>query len=601
MTMTKTKILRSVLSAVALSVFLLPVSALSESEDERFEALAARYVDEKPALSPVKATDLGDHRYDDLLDHVGEAAKSRALAFYIRFRADLAAIEWQSLSRANQVDAALLRHELDKRIWTDMELEEWRWNPLVYTDLSGLAVYGLMARDFAPLEQRLMNVASRLRQMPRFFAEVRQALEPARVPRIHAETAVKQNRGVLANIDGLVIPAADVLSAGDRKILDQAIEIARDAVAEHQLWLQDMLVPGASGDFRIGAALFDAKLHFALNSALGRREIRQRAETEFKRVRGEMYAVAQEIYRGLYPHTRFPEQAGDYFRQAVIRAALEQAYAKLPGRDEIVDVARQSLVETTAFVRENNLVRVPDDPLEIIVMPEFQRGVALAYCDSPGVLDKGQKTFYAVAPLPDEWDDTQVRSFLREYNLLSTHNLTIHEAMPGHYLQLAHSNEYPSTIRALLRSGPFIEGWAVYAERVMTDAGYRDGDPLMRLIQLKWYLRAITNATMDQAIHVDGMTRDEAMKLMIEGGFQEEREAAGKWVRAQLTSAQLSTYFVGYQEHADLRAEVERREGSSFDLRRYNDRVLSFGSPPVRYVRALMLDEPIPGPIEMAP
>jgi uncharacterized protein (DUF885 family) len=166
--------------------------------------------------------------------------------------------------------------------------------------------------------------------------------------------------------------------------------------------------------------------------------------------------------------------------------------------------------------------------------------------------------------------------------------------MPGHYLQLALSNRHPSMLRAMLGSGPFIEGWAVYVEKVMADAGYLDGDPLMRLIQLKWYLRAITNAIIDQAIHVDGMSRDAAMKLMIEGGFQEEREAAGKWVRAQLTSAQLSTYFVGYQEHIDMRTAVESAWGDEFTLRRYHDQALSYGSPAVKYVRAEMLDERIP-------
>jgi uncharacterized protein (DUF885 family) len=234
---------------------------------------------------------------------------------------------------------------------------------------------------------------------------------------------------------------------------------------------------------------------------------------------------------------------------------------------------------------------LPDDPLEIIAMPAFKQGVALAYCDSPGPLEKNQKTFYAVSPIPAAWTRAQTDSFLREYNTRSVRNLTVHEAMPGHYLQLAHSNRYPSTLRALLSSGPFIEGWAVYTEGMMLDEGYHADDPLMRLIQLKWYLRVVINALLDQAVHVDGMQRAAAMKLMTETGFQEEREAAGKWTRAQLTSAQLPTYFVGSQEHFALRAEAERRGG--FNLRQYHDKVLSFGSPPVRYVRALMFDLPI--------
>ncbi len=194
----------------------------------------------------------------------------------------------------------------------------------------------------------------------------------------------------------------------------------------------------------------------------------------------------------------------------------------------------------------------------------------------------------------EDWTPEQVRSFLREYNLRSLHNLTVHEAMPGHFLQRAHSNRYPGKLRAVLSSGVFIEGWAVYTEMMMVEQGFLDKDPLMRLIVLKWYLRDITNAMLDQAVHTEGMTRAEAMQLLVEDAFQEEREAAGKWTRARLTSAQLSTYFVGYLEHDDLRREVEEAWGDQFHLKKYHDKVLSFGSPPVQFVRALLLEREIP-------
>jgi uncharacterized protein (DUF885 family) len=306
-----------------------------------------------------------------------------------------------------------------------------------------------------------------------------------------------------------------------------------------------------------------------------------------------MYEIARQVLAGRPGAPATPASPTPAEQQAAIRAALDLAGAERTPREGVVDFARATLADTTRFVREKNFVTVPDEPLEIILMPEFQRGFSVAYCDSPGPLDRGQRTFYAVSPIPAEWTEAQVESFLREYNTRSIANLTIHEAMPGHYLQLAHSNRYPSVLRAMLGSGPFIEGWAVYGERVMQEQGYRDGDPLMQLVQLKWYLRSITNAIMDSAIHVDGMTRDEAMRLMVDTGFQEEREAAGKWVRAQLSATQLSTYFVGYQEHSDLRAEAERRLGQRFDLKAYHDQVLSYGSPPVRLVRALMFEQPV--------
>ncbi|MEJ2602453.1 MAG: DUF885 domain-containing protein [Gammaproteobacteria bacterium] len=572
----------------------LPLAAAAGAADRRFEALATRYVDEMPALSPVTATLLGDHRYDGELDRITPRARAAEAAFYRSILQALGDVDRGALTRPNQVDAGLLEHEANFALWRLEQLRDWAWDPLIYTGLAGSAIYALMAREFAPLEARLDSVTRRLSALPAFLAEVRATLEPDRVPAVHAETAVSQNRGVLTVIEEMVLPAADGLEAQARQRLDAAVAEARTAIERHQTWLEETLLPAAAGDFRLGRDLFDRKLAFTLDSPLSRAEVRARAEREYERVRDEMYRVAKTVYAERYPYTQLPDAPTEHLRQAVIRAALEVAYDALPERGKIVEIAERQLEQTTAFVRDRNLVRVPDEPIEIIVMPEFQRGVAVAYLDAPGPLDKGQKTFYAVAPLPADWTEAQVESFLREYNLYSLQDLTIHEAMPGHYLQLAHANAYPSVLRSVLASGPFIEGWAVYAERLMIDEGYLDHDPLMRLVNLKWYLRAVVNAMLDQAIHVEGMTRDEAMRLMVEGAFQEESEAAGKWTRARLTSAQLSTYFVGYQEHADLRAEVEAEWGGEFTLRRYHDTLLSFGSPPGRYVRALMLDLPVP-------
>jgi len=582
------------LMLLAFCVALQPAAlAAAASPDARFDALSKRYIDEFGRYSPVSATQLGDHRFDSELDDLSAAGRARTLAWVKGVLGELQGIDHSQLSRANQVDAAMLENQLRYAIWSEETYRDWSWDPLVYTQLTGQALYGLLAREFAPLPDRLRSLTSRLEKLPRLLEQARANLVLARVPSIHAETAVKQNPGVMSLVDGLVVPQLGALPPADRARLERAIAAARTAVQEHQRWLEGTLVPAAKGDFRIGAGLYDQKLAFALMSPLSRKDIRARAEAEVLRVRNEMYAVARTVLAGREGAPPLPDSPTADEQQAAIAAALELAYADRPARDGVVDLAKATLAETTAFVRQRDFVTVPDEPLEIILMPEFQRGVAVAYCDSPGPLDKGQRTFYAVSPIPDDWTDAQADSFLREYNSRSIANLGIHEAMPGHFLQIAHSNRYPSVLRAMLFSGPFVEGWAVYAERVMQEQGFRGDDPLMRLVQLKWYLRAVTNAIMDSAIHVDGMTRDEAMQLMTVTGFQEEREAAGKWVRAQLTSAQLSTYFVGYLEHADLRAEAERRGGERFDLKAFHDHVLSFGSPPVRFVRALMFDEPI--------
>jgi len=578
---------------LALALIASPAFAATGGADARFEALSQRFIGEFGRYSPVYATALGDHRFDGELDDLGIAGRARTLAWTRGLLAELEAIDRGALSRANQVDAAMLENQLRFWIWSEETYRDWSWDPLVYTQLTGQALYGLLAREFAPLPDRLRSLTSRLEKLPHLLEQARANLVPARVPSIHAETAVKQNPGVMNLVDRLVVPQLGTLPAADRARLERAIAQARTAVQEHQRWLEGTLVPAAKGDFRIGARLYDQKLAFALMSPLSRKEIRARAEAEVLRVRNEMYAVARTALAGREGAPPLPDSPTADEQQAAIAAALELAYADRPARAGVVDLAKATLAETTAFVRQRDFVTVPDEPLEIILMPEFQRGVAVAYCDSPGPLDKGQRTFYAVSPIPDDWTEPQVDSFLREYNARSMADLTIHEAMPGHYLQIAHSNRYPSVLRAMLFSGPFVEGWAVYTERVMQEQGFRAGDPLMRLVQLKWYLRAVTNAIIDSAIHVDGMTRDEAMQLMTATGFQEEREAAGKWVRAQLTAVQLSTYFVGYLEHANLRAEAEQRWGEDFSLKRYHDKVLSFGSPPGRFVRALVFDEPI--------
>ena len=581
--------------AIAFLLMSFSASATAQSmADEAFENLGHQYLGELPGLSPVSATYIGDHSADDQLDQVSSEARQKTRDVYLKYRKLLADIDRDALSRANQVDAELMYSDIESGLWSLDTLQEWAWNPVRYVGTSGSAIYNLVARDFAPITERLNNAAARLEQMPRFLAQARSSLVPERVPKIHAETAVRQNPGLNSIIDNMILPEMDVLSAAERTRLEAAIETARDAIAEHQTWLEEELLPRAAGDFRIGAELYDVKLGFALSSPMGRKEVTARAESEYEAVRNEMYEISKEIYADDHPYTTFPDQPDEAFKQVVIRAALEKAYQELPERDGIVDIARQQLQQATDFVIEKNIVTMPDEPIEIIIMPEFQRGVTLAYMDSPGPLDKGQKAFYAVAPLPTDWTDEQTNSFLREYNLYSIQDLTIHEGIPGHHLQLALSNRYPSALRGVFSSGPFIEGWAVYAERVMIDEGYLDHHPLMRLINLKWYLRAVTNAIIDSAIHVDGMTRDEAMKLMIEGGFQEEREAAGKWIRAQLTSAQLSTYFVGYQEHIEMRHAVEEAWGEEFTLRRYHDQALSYGSPPGKFVRALILNEPIP-------
>ncbi|PPJ42124.1 MULTISPECIES: DUF885 domain-containing protein [unclassified Pseudoxanthomonas] len=561
--------------------------------DAAFADLSKRALEGWLQLSPAGATQIGEHKYDGELDDLSAAGRQKGLEFSKKILAELDATDIAALSRENQVDAAILRNQLQYDIWTAETLQSWAWDPQVYNNVAGGAIYGLMAREFAPLPDRLKSATARMQKIPALLAQARENLDPARVPKVHAETVAKQNAGILSIVDTFITPHLKELPEADRARADAAIDGLKKAVAEHQAWLDKTLVPNAKGDFRIGQALYDQKLQFALLSSLSRADIKQRAEGELKRVREEMYGIARTVLKDKPGAPALPETPTSEEQQKAIEAALELAYAERPARDKVVPDAEAALAQATEFVRKHDLVTLPDAPVEIIEMPEFQRGVAVAYCDSPGPLDKNLKTFYAVSPIPDEWDQKQVDSFLREYNSRMIHLLSIHEGTPGHYLEGWHSAKFPSTLRAVLRSGMFAEGWAVYTEKMMSDAGYLDNDPLFHLVQMKFYLRTIANAILDQGVQVDGWTREQAMDLMVRQTFQQEREAAGKWTRAQLTSAQLPTYFVGVQEHFDMRKAAEAKQGAQFNLKAYHDQVLSYGAPPVRFVRQLMLDEPI--------
>jgi uncharacterized protein (DUF885 family) len=555
--------------------------------DADFDQVAQVWLDESIRLSPPYATALGDHRHDDQVGDLGPASWHARSMLARRSLEQLEGIDRSALSRERQVDAALLDNSLRGDIWTHDVLQAWAWDPLVHNEYAGSALFSLIAREFAPLPERLRAATARMEAFPALLAGTRDALQPARVPPVHAQTVSGQNRGLNSLVD-LVLAEAGALQGAERSRLMEAGRIAKLGIEAHQQWIDTVLVPGAQGDFRLGAELFDAKLAFALNSPLSRAEIKRQGEAEMARVRDEMYQISSQVLDGREGAPEAPRRPNDEQRQAVIAAAMELVYADRPSRNGLVEAAEAMLASATEFVRERNLVTVPDEPVRIVLTPEFQRGVAVAYCDSPGPLDREQPTFYKISPIPDGWTDEQAESFLREYNTRAMEGVTVHEAMPGHYLQLAHSNRYPSVVRAVLASGPFVEGWACYAQDVMVEAGHLDGDPLYRLANLKFLLRVIANALLDIGVHVDGMERDEAMRMMTQDAFQQESEAAGKWIRAQLSSAQLPTYFVGWQEHWALRREMQEPQGESFDMKAYHDELLSFGSPPVRYARALM-------------
>lgn len=433
-------------------------SRASTRPSAAFHALGARYIASYTRLNPTEATTLGEHRWDDRLPDISAAGRAAKAAEWRTLLAQLARIDRNALSRENQVDYALLENELRYSLWNDERLQAWAWDPQIYNGIAAGALYGLAARDFAPWPQRLRAATSRMEALPGFLAESRRQLVPSRVPQIHAETVSRRNQGLLDTVDEMLVPHLGELAPAERARFEAAHQRLKAAVAEHQKWLDQTLVPEARGDFRLGPQLYDEKMCFALQSSLTRADLKARATKAAEEIRARMYALAREALAGRGDAPPLPDNPSAAQQQAGIEAALALSYAKRPPRDGLMAKARETLKQATDFVRAKGFVEVPDTPVRIIEMPRSQWGYAVAYDDPPGPLDRDQPNFYAVAPIPPDWTDEQATSFLSEYNDYMIHELSIHEAMPGHYLQLAHANRYPGTLRALLQSGPFIEG-----------------------------------------------------------------------------------------------------------------------------------------------
>src|SRR5437870_3306751 len=560
------------------------LNAAATTQDDTFQKIARDYVEQYLQSNPEQATELGDHRFDGELTDYSSEARAKDLATQKEFRDKLNAIDGSQLTGANNIDFRILKENIDYQIFQDEELKQAEWNPLVYMQSLANSLYLLVARDFAPPEQRIPNLRQRLEGIPGVIAQAKANLQHP--PRVHTETAIEQTQGAINLVREGLAPLVD-RAPQMKNELAPLQEKTVAALDDYKKWLQNDLLTRSDGNFRLGAEKFRKKLRFALASELSMEEIMKRAQADLKQTQTAIYETAVPIYKKYFPSADSATLAD---KHKVTAAVLDKLAEQHPDDATVVGYAKEVVGEATNFVRSHNLVTIPDTPLDVIAMPEFKRGVAIAYCDSPGPLDKTGKTFFAVAPTPQDWSKERKESFFREYNNYMIRDLTVHEAMPGHFLQLARSNEFraPTLVRTIFQSGPFIEGWAVYCEQVMAEQGY--GGPEVKMQQLKMRLRAICNAILDQSIHAGNMSEKEAMDLMTKEGYQQEGEAVAKWKRARLTSAQLSTYFVGATEHLDLRAAEQKKLGDQFNLKKYNDQVISYGSPPVKYVRELMLE-----------
>jgi uncharacterized protein (DUF885 family) len=569
------------------------------------------FLDDFFRLYPVAATTTGNHDHDGEWPDLSDAGLAQRLAFVGAWEAQLRALPDSELMPDVRFD--------------EVELREPCWDAMSYVYLLGTGLFPLLARDFAPLATRLESVAARLEALPDVLDAGRDLLgrDSSRpVSRLHLEMAVKQLPGVGSLADDALTQAAasdDPAVVALRPRLESAAAVARSALERFVRHLQRDLLPEARGEGRLGRELFARKLRHTFRSDLTDEQILTQARAEFDAVRAEMIRIAGQIWPQWVPGQPVPTAESEGSPEAAEQRVVSAVLAAI-GRDhhqagELVQACRDAYGEIVEFCRSRDVIGVPDDPLVIDWTPPFLREHAGAMLDAPGPLDKGQKTFYFVTPPPEDWGPERIESFLAEENDRQLALSTIHEGTPGHYLQLVYSNRCPSLVRAVFASGVFVEGWAVYVTQVMIDLGFRADDLALQLVHWKFYLRAIVNALIDVGIHAGSMTEQEAIVLMVVGGFQEEAEARKKWDRARLTSTQLSTYFVGSMEMWRLERECRVRaavasgdprgasavplsrivgglgETPGFDYRAHLESVIAHGSPPMPLIREILLGE----------
>ncbi|MCI0702101.1 MAG: DUF885 domain-containing protein [Planctomycetia bacterium] len=555
------------------------------AEDTRLANLFQTYLDEEFQRHPYFATQQGNHEFDDMLDDLSPEARKKDVEVARNMLATLAKeIDFKKLSGDGEIDYEIWTHALKYSLWVVENNNRFEFDPRVYGEYISDSVFLLLTQSSLPRGRNVENAAKRIKFIPKIVEAAKAGLKNP--PKVLTEIAIKRNLGAISFYEKEIYAFAKEIPGSEP--LATPCKAAVKALKEYQSWLEKELLPKSTGEWRIGKETFAKKLELELDAGLTADEVVKLAEAEADRVEREMYYFAKQLWAKLFPGKALPPDDA-VGRRFTIKSVMDELGKDHGKSEELVEDAKKTVEKIKTFIRDKKILALPDpDTCKVVEMPEFQRGFSVAYLNPAPPLDPKANSLYAVAPPPKEWTPARVETFLREYNTPMLQILTIHEAYPGHYVQLAYSNRCPSLVRKILYSGVFAEGWAVYTEQMMLDQGYGDGDLSLRLHQLKFYLRAVINAILDNKMHCANMTDDEAMKLLVERGFQTEGEAVGKIARAKQSSTQLSTYFVGRTAFYRLRQDVQRKRGDLFDLGKFHEEVLSHGTLPVKYLPELV-------------
>ena len=578
----------------------------SAGANAKFAKLSEEFIHETLALSPSSASQAGYHQHvdpktgktialDALLDDLSPAGIEEQRRVYAhwreRFRAETPlqsrgvedAADWQLID--DQIGLSLL--EFDR-------IQNYKHNPTVYVELLGSALFQPLTDEYAAEDVRVGHVLSRIAAIPRFLDQARSQLVDA--DPIFIKVAIEENEGnvdLIQNTVAAAIPAGSKLKAQ----YDQVAPPAMEALKKFSSWLQDDLSKRKTDrTWRLGKDLYAEKFRLVMETPVTTDQVLADAERELKKSRAEMLQIALPLHKQYFPdHDDHASLSPQERENKVISEVLHKISEDRPKRDDLLQTVKDDLAGIRQFIVDKKIVSLKSrDNLKVIPTPPFMRGIySVAGFHSAPPLDPNAEAQYWVTPIDPKTPDEKAESKLREYNNWVLQWLTIHEALPGHYVQAEHANEVQPVTRRLARAiygnGAYVEGWAEYIAQVMMEEGYAGRDPRYRLSYLKVWLRAVGNTILDVRMQTMNMTDEEAMSFMMNDAFQTRAEAEGKLQRAKLSSTQLPTYYVGTSEWWRLRRAYQSAKGKDFTLADFHDRALDQGALPVPWLGNILL------------
>ncbi|KAF2337117.1 DUF885 domain-containing protein [Flavobacterium daemonense] len=557
-------------------------TAVDKALNEKFDHYKNNFVDNLWKLYPGWASGVGFHKYDSLLVVPNADQRKKELDFANTQLDSLKNYNFESLSDNNKTDFQMIKNQLEGTIFSINELKSSEWNPAEYNVCGVFAE--ILNGKYDSLDIRLHAFNIKMNNIPAYYEAAKKNIKNPTIE--HTDLAIDQNIGGSAVFEGELNDALSKskLSQAEKKEIQDKAKVSVKAIKDYAEWLKNM--PNKTPrSFRLGADLFAKKFNYDIQSSYSADEIYKIAVDHKNDLHDKMFVLADKLWKKYNENKPKPADKLDLIKQVIDKISLQHTTP-----EKFQSEIEKQIPELTAYVKAKDLLYIdPSKPLVVRKEPAYMAGVAGASISAPGPYDKNANTYYNVGSMSG-WNAENAESYLREYNDYILQILNIHEAIPGHYTQLVYSNQSPSIIKSILGNGAMVEGWAVYAEKMMLESGYKNSDE-MWLMYYKWNLRTTCNTILDYSVHTKDMAKEDAMILLTREAFQQQAEAEGKWKRVTLSQVQLCSYFTGYTEIYNLREELKKKEGDKFNLKKFHEKFLSFGSAPVKYIIELMLSE----------